>query len=62
MLVKSKLAPSKGEAKRLIQGGGVLVGETKAEGFGATVDMSEFGDEGVIVKKGKKTYHRFVLA
>ncbi len=62
MLVKSKLAPSKGEAKRLIQGGGVFVGDNKADGFGATVDMSEFGEDGVIVKKGKKTYHRFVIA
>jgi len=62
MLVKSKLAPSKGEAKRLIQGGGVLVNDNKAEGFGAAVDMSEFGEEGVIVKKGKKTFHRFVIA
>ncbi len=61
MLVKSGLAPSKGEAKRLIQGGGVIVGEKKADGFGATADISEFGEDGLIVKKGKKTYHRFVI-
>ena len=62
MLVKAKLTPSKGEAKRLIQGGGVLVNDVKAEGFGASVDFSAFGDDGVIVKKGKKTFHRFVIA
>ncbi len=62
MLVKAKLAPSKGEAKRLIQGGGVLVNDVKVEGFGAAVDVSEFGEDGVIVKKGKKTFHRFVIA
>ena len=61
LLVVSKLAPSKGEAKRLIQGGGVLVGDKKADGFGATVDMSEFGEDGLIIKKGKKTFHRFVI-
>ena len=61
MLVMSKLAPSKGEAKRLIQGGGVIVGDKKADGFGATADISEFGEDGLIVKKGKKTFHRFVI-
>lgn len=60
MLVKSKLAPSKGEAKRLIQQGGVIVGERKIADFAETVSDSEFAD-GLIVKKGKKTYHRFVL-
>ncbi len=61
MLVKAKLAPSKGEAKRLIQQGGVFVNDKKAERFDAFVEISEF-DGDVIVKKGKKTYHRFVKA
>ena len=61
LLVMSKLAPSKGEAKRLIQGGGVVVGDKKVDGFGAAADISEFGEEGLIVKKGKKTFHRFVI-
>ncbi|MBE6713956.1 MAG: tyrosine--tRNA ligase [Ruminococcaceae bacterium] len=60
MLVKSGLAPSKGEAKRIITGGGVIVGDRKAEGFNAAVEISEFGDDGIIVKKGKKTFHRFI--
>ena len=60
MLVKSKLAPSKGEAKRIITGGGVFVGDVKAEGFNAFVNESDIGDDGIIVKKGKKTFHRFV--
>ncbi|MDD6094936.1 MAG: tyrosine--tRNA ligase [Clostridia bacterium] len=60
MLVRAGLAPSKGEAKRIISGGGVLVNDVKAEGFTASVDASQFGGDGVIVKKGKKTFHRFV--
>jgi len=60
MLVKSKLAPSKGEAKRIITGGGVFVGDVKAEGFNAFVNESDIGDDGIIVKKGKKTFHRFI--
>ena len=59
MLVKAKLAPSKGEAKRLIQQGGVFVNDEKIERFDAFLTADRFAD-GVIVKKGKKTYHRYI--
>ncbi len=61
LLVAGKLAPSKGEAKRLIQQGGILVNDNKITDFGATIDYDAFTD-GVIVKKGKKVFHRFTLA
>ena len=60
LLVKAKLAPSKGEAKRLIQQGGVLINDVKVERFDATVALDEIG-ESLIIKKGKKTYHRVVV-
>lgn len=60
LLVLGKLAPSKGEAKRLIAQGGVIYGDKKAERFDETVDISEFAD-GLIVRKGKKTFRRFLL-
>ncbi|MBE6622040.1 MAG: tyrosine--tRNA ligase [Ruminococcaceae bacterium] len=60
LLVAGKLAPSKGEAKRLIQQGGIMVGDSKVTDFGAALEKDAFAD-GVIVKKGKKVYHRFVL-
>ncbi len=60
MLVKSGLAPSKGEAKRLILQGGILVGDNKISDFAASVELSAF-EEDVIVRKGKKVYHRFVF-
>lgn len=62
MLVKAGLAPSKAEAKRLIAGGGIMIGDEKAEGFAASVDMTDIPEDGLIVKKGKKTFHRFRLA
>ena len=62
MLVKAKLAPSKAEAKRLISGGGIFVGDVKAEGFAACVQADEIPEGGLIVKKGKKTFHRFIKA
>ncbi len=59
MMIKAKLSPSKGEAKRLIQQGGVLVCDEKIETFDAAVNMADFSEKDIIVKKGKKTYHRF---
>ena len=60
MLLKSGLCPSKSEARRLIQQGGVFVNDEKVAAFDAAVDAGAFGADGVIVKKGKKTYHKFV--
>ncbi|MBR6918225.1 MAG: tyrosine--tRNA ligase, partial [Clostridia bacterium] len=60
VLVKAGLCPSKGEAKRTIQQGGVIVADVKVDRFDATIAKDEIGD-GIIIKKGKKTYHRIVL-
>ncbi len=60
MLLKSALCSSKSEARRLIQQGGVFVGDTKVASVDATVEASELAGDGVIVKKGKKTFHKFV--
>ncbi|MBE6632086.1 MAG: tyrosine--tRNA ligase, partial [Ruminococcaceae bacterium] len=60
MLVKSGLCPSKGEARRLVQQGGVAMGETKVSAIDASVSREELA-EGVIIKKGKKVFHRFTL-
>ena len=60
LLVKSGLAPSKSEAKRLIKDGGITVADKKAVSFDESVNMGAF-DGGLIIRKGKKTYHRFVM-
>ncbi len=60
LLVLGGLAPSKGEAKRLIQQGGILVNDEKVVQFNASVALDTFAD-GLIVKKGKKVFHRFVV-
>ena len=59
LLVKSELAPSKSEAKRLIKDGGITVADKKAASFDEALGREAF-DDGLIIKKGKKTYHRFV--
>jgi len=59
MMVVSKLTASKGEARRLIQGGGVFVGDEKVTDFDAKVTAEQLAGDGIILRKGKKTYHRF---
>ncbi|MBE6685619.1 MAG: tyrosine--tRNA ligase [Ruminococcaceae bacterium] len=61
MLLVSKLCPSKGEARRLIQQGGISVGDEKVTDFAREYSSADFEGEGLIVKKGKKTFHRFTL-
>ena len=56
------MCKSNGEARKAIQQGGVAIGDQKVADvdFRLTPEMLE--GEGVIVRKGKKTYHRFTLA
>ena len=61
LMVLCKLAASKGEAKRLIQQGGVSVNETKITDFAATLGEEDL-KTGVKIKKGKKVFHKAVLA
>lgn len=61
LLVKTGLAPSKGEAKRLIQQGGISVDEEKITDFAGLVERAAFEKGYVIVRKGKKVFHKAVL-
>ena len=62
LLVKCGLAASNGEARRLIQQGGIAVADEKITGSAAQFPREAFAGEGVIIKKGKKVFHRAVLA
>ncbi len=59
LLVAGKLAPSKGEAKRLIQQGGISVDDVKVERFDETVAAAKL-TEGIVIRKGKKIFHKFI--
>lgn len=59
MMIKAKLAPSKGEARRLIQQGGVSLCGEKVTALDASVEASAFDNQEIVLKKGKKVYHRF---
>ena len=57
-LVLSGLAPSKGEAKRLVQGGGVAVNNVRADDARRSISTADFIDGQVLVlRKGAKSYH-----
>lgn len=61
VLFDSKIIPSKSEGKRLIQQGGLYVNDEKVEGFDAVVDEGMFKEDGMIVRRGKKSYHRILV-
>ena len=61
LLVACGLAPSKGEARRLVQQGGVSVNDEKVTDVNAALAQELFSGEGVIIKKGKKVFHRAAL-
>ena len=62
LMLKAGLIPSKGEGKRLIQQGGVSIDDVKVTDVFGKVALSDFSKGYVIVKKGKKIYHKIVLA
>ncbi len=61
LLTLSGLAKSKGDARRLIEGGGVIAGDNRISDVNAIVAPSDFVDGQLLLKKGKKGYHRFIL-
>ena len=61
LMVKCGLAKSNGEARRLVQQGGVLIADEKVTDPAATVSKAEL-ETGVVIKKGKKVFHKAVLA
>ena len=61
LLVACGLCASNGEARRLIQQGGVTVNDKKVESIDAAFDQADFAGDGVIIKKGKKVYHKAVV-
>ena len=61
LLVKCGLAASKGEARRLVQQGGVSVNDEKVAAIETTFGCEQFTGDGVVIKKGKKMFHKAVL-
>lgn len=60
LLLRCGLTPSKGEARRLITQGGVSVNGEKVADANTSFTQDQ-AKEGLMIKKGKKVFHRAVL-
>jgi len=58
VLLKAKLIPSKTEGRRLIEQGGISINDVKIEKFDHVVKEEDFNNDEIIIRKGKKVYHR----
>lgn len=61
ILTETKLVSSKGEARRLIQQNGLAINDEKISDPNLTVTAEMFSENGMIIKKGKKVFHRVTL-
>ena len=60
LMLACKLVPSKGEGRRLVQQGGVMVNEEKVSSIDASFTAEQLR-QGLKIRKGKKVYHKAVL-
>ena len=61
LMLRCGLVPSKGEARRLIQQGGVEVAGEKVKEISAAVTADQLAGDGIVLKKGKKVFLRAYL-
>ena len=61
VMLAAGLIPSKGEGRRLVQQGGVSVNNEKITDPFANITLSMFENDEIIIKKGKKTYHKIIV-
>ena len=60
MMVKAGLAASNGEARRLVQQGGVSINDEKITDASYSLDIAAFDNE-IILKKGKKIFNKYIV-
>jgi tyrosyl-tRNA synthetase len=58
---QNQIFPSKGEARKMIQGGGVSVNKIKAESPDQSIDFGLLKDKYMLVQKGKKNYYLVIV-
>lgn len=60
LLVKCGLVPSKGEARRVIEQGGLVINDTKVDSIAAVYTLNDI-KAGMVIRKGKKTFMRVCI-
>jgi len=61
LLMEIDLVPSKAEGKRLIQQNGLAVQDVIVSDFAQVISHSEFKEDALMIRKGKKVFHRIQL-
>ena len=61
LLAETKLVPSKAEARRLIQQGGISVDDEKLTDVKAEIGREQFEKGYIVIRKGKKVFHKAIL-
>jgi len=61
LLVKAELAPSKSEARRNVEQGGVLVGDEKVTDVKMMLKKDTFVGDGILLRRGKKNFKKVVV-
>jgi tyrosyl-tRNA synthetase len=61
LLVKGGLVTSRSEGRRAVEQGGVSVGSDKIVDFKAIYHKDDFTGDGLLIKRGKKNFRKFVI-
>ncbi|MBQ2223981.1 MAG: tyrosine--tRNA ligase [Oscillospiraceae bacterium] len=61
LLVRTGLCASRGEARRLVQQGGIVVNDEKVASIDAMFQQEQFTGEGLMIRKGKKVFHKALV-
>ena len=61
LLVKTGLCSSKGEARRMVEQGAVMLGKEKATAFNQQIKLDMFENNSLLIKKGKKQFIKAVI-
>lgn len=61
LLTEVKLAATRSEARRLVEQGGITLGPERVESIDRVVTLQDFDGSELVIRKGKKVYHRVVV-
>ena len=61
LLVKTELAPSRSDARRAVEQGGVSVADEKVSDIRTAYNADSFGADGLVVKRGKKKFVKVLV-
>ncbi len=61
LLVKAELAPSRSDARRAVEQGGVTVADEKITDIRTMYNAASFGEDGLVFKRGKKKFVKIIV-